>query len=79
LFTLGSFFENNRRSPHFGATFFLGKGYVLVLTKNGFSFILGNVLQTHQVTLLEPHPLEELNFIFLNEASTFTTTTEDAF
>jgi hypothetical protein len=37
----GQFFENYRIIPHFWTTFFTGENYVLISTKNGLGFILG--------------------------------------
>jgi hypothetical protein len=43
LFTLGSSSENDKSSPNFGiCTFQEGKIDVLVLTKNGMGYILGD-------------------------------------
>jgi hypothetical protein len=47
------FFKNVRISTHFCATFFLSIDYVLILTKNGFGYILGDFSQTHLVTLIK--------------------------
>jgi hypothetical protein len=48
-------FENYRSCPYFWATFFHGKGDVLILIKNGLGYILGHFLQTHLVTLTLYH------------------------
>jgi hypothetical protein len=37
------YFENQRCSPHFWATFFHGLGYALNFTKNGLGYILGDL------------------------------------
>jgi hypothetical protein len=49
LFSLGSLFENDKRSPDIWATFVQGEGSLLISTKN----VLGDFLQTHLVTLFE--------------------------
>jgi hypothetical protein len=36
------FLENYRSSQNFGATFFYGKSYVIISTKNRFGFIVGD-------------------------------------
>jgi hypothetical protein len=52
LFDIGSFFENYRSIPHFGYTFFYGKSYELILTKNGLGFILGEFFSLHHLVTL---------------------------
>jgi hypothetical protein len=47
LFTLGSFCENCISSTDNLVTFFQCRSYVLIFTKNGLSYILGDFLQTH--------------------------------
>jgi hypothetical protein len=42
LFTLGSILENCLKSPHFCASFYPGMNYVIVLTKIGLGYILGD-------------------------------------
>jgi hypothetical protein len=47
----GQFVVNYRRSANYKATFFYSTRYVLILTKHGLGYILGDFLQTHLVTL----------------------------
>jgi hypothetical protein len=46
------FFENYKSSPHFGATFFRGYGYLSIITKMGWATFWAIFSQTHLVTLL---------------------------
>jgi hypothetical protein len=45
------FFENNKSSPNFWATFYNSKSRHLIFAQNGLGYILGDFLQTHLVTL----------------------------
>jgi hypothetical protein len=45
---IGQVFENYRRSPNFGATFF---SYVSIITTNGLGYTLGYFFLPHLVTL----------------------------
>jgi hypothetical protein len=71
FFTLGSFLQiMYRNNPHYFAPYFRGKRYVLILTKNGLGYILGDFLQTHLVTLATPNTIVvRIEFHFLPEPS----------
>jgi hypothetical protein len=53
LFTLGSFFENDRSGPHSCDTFFLSIDYVLILVKMCSATFWAIFSYTHPVTLAE--------------------------
>jgi hypothetical protein len=49
----GQLMENYRNSPHFGATFSIGWGFAIILTKTGWAMLFwATFSQTHLVTLL---------------------------
>jgi hypothetical protein len=53
LFTVGSFFENFRRSANFWATFFQGKViWYIFMTKMGWASLWATFSQAHPVTLV---------------------------
>jgi hypothetical protein len=52
----GQFYEHDRSSSHFWATFRHGCGFALILTKICWATFWAIFLQTHQVTL-RCHPL----------------------
>jgi hypothetical protein len=67
-FALVAFFKNYRSSKHNWATVFQNKSYLLILTKNGLGYILGEFSKTHLVTLNSQRPhLSERATILLKQ------------